>query len=189
IYSRLLKDRIIFIGAAIDDQLANLVVAQLLFLESEDPDKDVNVYIQSPGGSVYAGLAIYDTMQLLRPDVSTVAVGVTASMGTVLLAGGAKGKRHVLPHSTIHMHQAQSGAQGAARDIEIQANEVLRQQSAIHRLLALHTGQDVERIAHDFDRDHWMNPEEAVAYGLVDSIMEPATRIPSAFLGSAPGLA
>src|SRR5579883_688911 len=146
IYSRLLKDRIIFLGTPINDQIANIIIAQLLFLESEDPDKDINMYIHSPGGSVHAGLAIYDTMQLIKPDVATLAVGVTASMGGVLLAAGAAGKRYVLPNATGHMHQAHGGAQGAARDIEIMATEILREQTVLRGLLAKHTGQPLDKI-------------------------------------------
>lgn len=174
IYSRLLKDRIIFLGTGIDDHIANLVIAQLLFLESEDPDKDIHMYIHSPGGLVHAGLAIYDTMQLIKPDVSTTCVGVTASMGTVLLAGGTKGKRYALPHATIHMHQAHSGVQGAATDMEIAAREIIRIQTMLRQILATHTGQPYERISQDFDRDKWMPAEEAVEYGLIDEILSPA---------------
>lgn len=174
IYSRLLKDRIIFLGTGIDDHVANLVIAQLLFLESEDPDKDIHMYIHSPGGLVHAGLAIYDTMQLIKPDVSTTCVGVTASMGTVLLAGGTKGKRFALPHATIHMHQAHSGVQGAATDMEIAAREIIRLQTMLRQILSKHTGQPYERISQDFDRDKWMSAEEAVEYGLVDEILSPA---------------
>ena len=170
IYSRLLKDRIIFLGQGIDDHIANQVIAQLLFLESEEPDKDINMYIQSPGGSVHSGLAIYDTMQLIKPDVATHAVGVTASMGTVLLAGGAKGKRFALPHATIHMHQAQGGTEGAATDIEIMAKEILRLQTTLRQILAKHTGQDVEKIKRDSERDRFMSAQEARAYGLIDEV-------------------
>ncbi|HEY8695065.1 MAG TPA: ATP-dependent Clp protease proteolytic subunit [Chloroflexota bacterium] len=174
IYSRLLKDRIIFLGQAIDDHIANQVIAQLLYLESEEPDKDIQMYIQSPGGSVHSGLAIYDTIQLIKPDVATHAVGVTASMGTVLLAGGAKGKRFALPHATIHMHQAQGGTEGAATDIEIMAKEILRLQTTLRQILAKHTGQDYEKISSDFDRDRWLSAPEAVEYGIVDEILAPA---------------
>jgi len=174
IYSRMLKDRIVFLGQGIDDHVANQIIAQLLFLEAEDPDKDIQMYIQSPGGSVHSGLAIYDTMQLIKPDVATHAVGVTASMGTVLLAGGAKGKRFALPHSTIHMHQAQGGTEGAATDIEIMAKEILRLQTTLRQILAKHTGQDYEKISSDFDRDRWLSADEAVEYGIVDEILAPA---------------
>ncbi len=183
IYSRLLKDRIIFLGQGIDDTIANIVIAQLLFLESEDPDKDINMYIQSPGGSVHSGLAIYDTMQLIKPDVATMAVGVTASMGTVLLAGGAKGKRFALPHATVHMHQVQSGTEGAATDIEIMAREVLRLQATLRNILAKHTGQTYEKISEDFDRDKWLTAEEAVSYGIVDEILAPNTSKDLALVG------
>ena len=187
IYSRLLKDRIIFLGQAIDDQLANITVAQLLFLESEEPDKDIHMYIHSPGGSVHSGLAIYDTMQLIKPDVVTMAVGVTASMGTVLLAGGAKGKRYALPHATVHMHQVQSGTEGAATDIEIMAKEVLRLQTTLRQILAKHTGQEYERISADFDRDKWLTADEAMAYGIVDEILAPARSKDLALIGGAGG--
>jgi ATP-dependent Clp protease protease subunit len=185
IYSRLLRDRIIFLGQGIDDHVANQIIAQLLFLESEDPDKDINMYIQSPGGSVHSGLAIYDTMQLIKPDVATHAVGVTASMGTVLLAGGAKGKRYALPHSTIHMHQAQGGTEGAASDIEIMAREILRLQTTLRQILAKHTGQDYEKISADFDRDRWLSAPEAVEYGIVDEILAPARSKDLALVGGA----
>jgi len=174
IYSRLLKDRIVFLGQGIDDHIANQIIAQLLFLESEEPEKDIQMYIQSPGGSVHSGLAIYDTMQLIKPDVATHAVGVTASMGTVILAGGAKGKRYALPHATVHMHQVQSGTEGAATDIEIMAKEILRLQTSLRQILAKHTGQDYERISADFDRDRWLTAEEAVDYGIVDEVLAPA---------------
>ncbi len=174
IYSRLLKDRIIFLGSGIDDNVANSVIAQLLFLDSEDPDKDIHMYIHSPGGLVHAGLAIYDTMQLVKADVSTTCVGVTASMGTVLLAGGAKGKRYALPHATIHMHQAHSGVQGPASDMEIAAREIIRIQTMLRQILADHTGQPYERIVQDFDRDKWMPAAEAVEYGLIDKVLSPA---------------
>ena len=174
IYSRMLKDRIVFLGQGIDDHVANQTIAQLLFLESEEPEKDIQMYIQSPGGSVHSGLAIYDTMQLIKPDVCTHAVGVTASMGTVLLAGGAKGKRFALPHATIHMHQAQGGTEGAASDIEIMAKEILRLQTTLRQILAKHTGQEYEKISADFDRDRWLSAEEAVEYGIVDEILAPA---------------
>ena len=185
IYSRMLKDRIIFLGQGIDDHLANQIIAQLLFLESEEPEKDIYMYIQSPGGSVHSGLAIYDTMQLIKPDVATVAVGVTASMGTVLLAGGAKSKRFALPHSTIHMHQAQGGTEGAASDIEIMAKEIIRLQTTLRQILAKHTGQEYEKIAHDFDRDKWLTADEAVEYGIVDEILQPARSKDLALVGGA----
>ena len=187
IYSRLLRDRIIFLGTGIDDHVANQVIAQLLFLEAEEPDKDIQMYIQSPGGSVHSGLAIYDTMHLIKPDVATHAVGVTASMGTVLLAGGAKGKRYALPHATIHMHQVQSGTEGAASDIEIMAKEVLRLQTTLRQILAKHTGQDYERISADFDRDRWLTAEDAVEYGIVDEILAPARSKDLALIGGSGG--
>jgi len=175
IYSRLLKERLIILGAPIDDQLANLVVAQLLFLDSEDPERDISLYINSPGGSVIAGLAIYDAMRMIRADVSTVCMGFSASMGTVLLAGGAKGKRFSLPHSTIHMHPAGIGQiSGNAPDVEIHARELLREQQLTRELLARDTGQPLERIAKDFDRDLFMTPEQALEYGIIDQILSDA---------------
>ena len=171
IYSLLLRERIIFLGTGIDDNVANLIIAQLLYLEREDPEKDINIYVHSPGGHITAGLAIYDTMQLVRPDVATYAVGMTASMGTVLLCGGAPGKRYCMPNATIHMHQALGGARGQAADIEIQAREILRENDIIRGILVKHTGQDDERIRRDFDRDFYMNPEQAKAYGIVDEIL------------------
>jgi ATP-dependent Clp protease protease subunit len=171
IYSLLLRERIIFLGTGIDDAVANLIIAQLLYLEREDPDKDINLYVHSPGGHITAGLAIYDTMQLVRPDVATYAVGMTASMGTVLLCGGAAGKRYCMPNATIHMHQALGGARGQAADIEIQAREILRENDIIRSILVKHTGQDDERIRRDFDRDFYMNPEQAKAYGIIDEIL------------------
>jgi len=171
IYSLLLRERIVFLGTGIDDQVANLIIAQLLYLEREDPDKDVNLYIHSPGGQITSGLAIYDTMQLIRPDVATYCVGMTASMGTVLLCSGAPGKRYCMPNSTIHMHQALGGARGQAADIEIQAREILRENDIIRGILVKHTGQDDERIRKDFDRDFYMNPEQAKDYGIVDEIL------------------
>jgi ATP-dependent Clp protease protease subunit len=171
IYSLLLKERIIFLGTPIDDQIANLIIAQLLYLEREDPDKDVNLYINSPGGSISAGLAIYDTMQLVRCDVSTICVGMCASMATVLLAAGAKGKRYALSHSTVHIHQARGGATGEAADIEIYAKEILRNQQVIRDILAKHTGQEQERIARDSDRNFFMDAETAKEYGVVDEIL------------------
>ena len=171
IYSLLLRERIVFLGTAINDQVANVIIAQLLYLDREDPDKDISLYIHSPGGIINAGLAIYDTMQLIRANVSTICVGLAASMATVLLCAGAKGKRYALPHSTIHMHQALGGAQGYAADIEIAAREIMRVQEIIRGILAKHTGQPVEKIAHDTDRDFYLNPEQAVEYGIVDEIL------------------
>ncbi len=171
IYSLLLRERIVMLGMPINDQVANVVVAQLLYLEREDPDKDISLYINCPGGIIASGLAIYDTMQLIRPDVSTICIGMAASMGTLLLAAGTKGKRYVLPNSTIHMHQAVGGAQGQAADIEIAAREIMRLQEIIRNVLAKHTGQPVDKIAHDTDRDFYLNPEQAVEYGLVDEIL------------------
>ncbi|NLX92193.1 MAG: ATP-dependent Clp endopeptidase proteolytic subunit ClpP [Firmicutes bacterium] len=172
IYSRLLKDRIIFIGTPIDDNVANLVIAQLLFLQYEDPDKDISLYINSPGGVVYSGLAIYDTIQYIKPDVSTICVGLAASMGAVLLAAGTKGKRYALPNSRVMLHQPLGGAQGQAVDIEIHAKEILRIRESINNILASHTGQSIERIAQDTDRDFYMSAQQAMEYGLVDSILE-----------------
>ncbi len=171
IYSRLLKERIILLGTPIEDQIANLIVAQLLFLEHEDPERDISLYINSPGGSITAGLAIYDTMRAIRPDVSTVCVGMAGSMATPILAGGARGKRFSLPHSTIHMHPAGGGARGYAPDVEIMAKELLRMQQLIRELLAKDTGQSVDRIAKDFDRDLFMTPEQAKEYGIIDEIL------------------
>ena len=172
IYSRLLKDRVIFIVGGIDDQVANLVVAQLLFLESENADKDIHLYINSPGGIVTAGLSIYDTMQFIRPDVSTICVGQAASMGSLLLAGGTKGKRFCLPHSRIMVHQPSGGFQGQASDIDIQAREVLKLREQLNQILARHTGQTLERIAADSDRDFFMDGPAAVEYGLIDTVLE-----------------
>jgi len=172
IYSLLLKERIVFLGYPISDQIANVMIAQLLYLEREDPDKDISLYIHCPGGIVSSGLAIYDTIQLIRCDVSTICVGLAASMGTVLLAGGAKGKRYALPNATIHMHQPMGGAQGQAADIEIAAREILRLQDVIRSILAKHTGQTFEKIAHDTDRDFYMNAEAAMEYGVVDEILK-----------------
>jgi ATP-dependent Clp protease protease subunit len=171
IYSLLLRERIVFLGTAINDQVANVIIAQLLYLDREDPDKDISLYIHSPGGIINAGLAIYDTMQLIRANVSTICVGLAASMATVLLCAGAKGKRYALPNATIHMHQALGGAQGYATDIEIAAREIMRVQEIIRGILAKHTGQPVEKIAHDTDRDFYLNPEQAVEYGIVDEIL------------------
>jgi len=171
IYSLLLKERIVFLGMPITDQIGNLIIAQLLYLEREDADKDISLYINCPGGVISAGLAIYDTMQLIRSDVSTICVGLAASMGTVILAAGAEGKRYALPNATIHMHQAIGGAQGQAADIEIAAKEIMRMQDIIRNILAKHTGQPVEKIAHDTDRDFYLGPEQAVEYGIVDEIL------------------
>jgi len=171
IYSLLLRERIVFLGTPINDQIANLIIAQLLYLEREDPEKDISLYIHCPGGVISAGLAIYDTMQLLRCDVSTICVGLAASMGTLLLCAGAKGKRHALPNSTIHLHQAVGGAQGQAADIEIAAREIMRLQERIRNIIAEHTGQTVEKIAHDTDRDFYLDPQQAVEYGIVDEIL------------------
>ena len=171
IYSLLLRERIVFLGMPINDQVANLIVAQLLYLEREDADKDISLYINCTGGIVSSGLAIYDTIQLIKPDVSTICVGIAASMGTLLLASGAKGKRYALPNSTIHMHQALGGAQGQATDIEIAAREIMRLQDIIRHVLAKHTGQTVEKITQDTDRDFYLNPEQAVEYGIVDEIL------------------
>ena len=179
IYSRLLKDRLIFIVGQVEDYMANLVVAQLLFLESENPDKDVAIYINSPGGSVSAGLAIYDTMQFIKCDVSTICVGLAASMGAVLLAGGATGKRYSLPNSKIMIHQPSAGFQGQASDIDIQAREVMETKSRLNAILAKHTGQTVDRIMADSDRDNFMTAEQARAYGIVDSMLEKRGELPS----------
>ncbi len=174
IYSLLLRERIIFLGTPINDQIASLIIAQLLYLEHEDPDKDINLYIHSPGGIIAAGLAIYDTIQLVRPEVSTICVGLAASMATVILASGTKGKRYALPHSTIHMHQAAGGAQGQAADIEIAAREIMRLQDLIRSILVKHTGQPMDKIIHDTDRDFYLNADQAVEYGIVDQILSGA---------------
>jgi ATP-dependent Clp protease protease subunit len=171
IYSLLLQNRIIFLGTPINDQVANVIVAQLLFLDREDPEKDIQIYINSPGGQIYAGMAIYDTMQLVRAPVSTIAVGVTASFGTLLLTAGHKGKRYALPHATIHMHQPLGGAQGQATEIEIQAREILRLREDLNGIMAHHTGQPIERIAEDTERDRYMTAEQAKDYGLVDEVL------------------
>jgi ATP-dependent Clp protease protease subunit len=170
IYSRLLRDRVVFLVGPVNDQTANLVVAQLLFLESENPDKDIALYINSPGGSVYSGMAIYDTMQFIKPDVSTICVGMAASMGAFLLAAGSRGKRYALPNSRIMIHQPSSGAQGQASDIEIAAREILDVRTRLNRILAERTGQPVERIEKDTDRDNFMSAEDAVSYGIIDKI-------------------
>jgi ATP-dependent Clp protease protease subunit len=171
IFSLLLKERIIFLGTPIDDQIANLIVAQLLFLQREDPERDISLYIHSPGGVITAGLAIYDTMQLIQPDVSTIAVGQTASMATVLLCAGAAGKRFALPNATVHMHQALGGARGQAVDIEIAAREILRNNEIIRNIISRHTGQPVERITRDFDRDFYLDAQGAKDYGFVDELL------------------
>ena len=172
LYSRLLRDRIVFLGSAVGDEVAALVTAQLLFLESEDPDKDIHFYINSPGGSVTAGLAIYDTMQYIKPDVSTLCVGQAASMGALLLAAGATGKRFALPHARVMIHQPLGGAEGQASDIEIQAREVLRIREQLNQILSQHTGQSLEKIAQDTDRDFFFSPEQALEYGLIDQVVE-----------------
>lgn len=172
IYSRLLKDRIIFLGTAINDEIANLVIAQLLFLESEDPEKDIYLYINSPGGVVTSGMAIYDTMQYIRPDVATLCLGQAASMGAILLAGGAKGKRSALPHSRIMIHQPLGGFQGQATDIEIHAREILRMREELNTILSTHTGQPMERIGRDTERDFFLSGNDAVEYGIIDKVFE-----------------
>jgi ATP-dependent Clp protease, protease subunit len=176
IYSLLLKERIIMLFTPINDQVANVIIAQMLYLEREDPDKDISMYIQSPGGIISSGLAIYDTMNFIRPAVSTICVGMAASMATVLLCAGAKGKRYALPNSTIHMHQALGGAQGQAADIVIAAREIARQQDIIKDIIAKHTGQPMDRITHDTDRDFYLNPQQAVEYGIIDEILTKPAR-------------
>ena len=171
IFSRLLKDRIIFIGSAIDNEIANLIVAQLLFLESEDPEKDISFYINSPGGVVTAGMAIYDTIQYIKSDVATVCIGQAASMGALLLTAGAKGKRFALPNARIMIHQPMGGAQGQATDIKIQATEILRMKDTLNEILSLHTGQDIEKISEDTDRDFFMSAEQATEYGIIDRVV------------------
>ncbi|MDU4105720.1 ATP-dependent Clp endopeptidase proteolytic subunit ClpP [Veillonella sp.] len=171
IYSRLLKDRIIFLGGPIDDNVANAVIAQMLFLEAEDPDKDIHLYINSPGGVVTAGMAIYDTMQYIKPDVSTICVGSAASMGAVLLTAGAKGKRYALPHARVMIHQPLGGVQGQASEIEIHAREILRMREELNGILASHSGQDIEVVARDTDRDNFMSAQDAVEYGLIDEVL------------------
>ncbi len=171
IYSLLLRERIVMLGMPINDQVANVIIAQLLYLEREDPDKDISLYIHCPGGIISSGLAIYDTMQLIKPAVSTICVGLAASMGTLLLCAGAKGKRYALPNSTIHMHQAVGGAQGQASDIVIAAREIARQQDLIKDIIVKHTGQPLDKVTHDTDRDFYLNPEQAVKYGIVDEIL------------------
>ncbi|MBP0050162.1 ATP-dependent Clp endopeptidase proteolytic subunit ClpP [Marinobacterium sp. AK62] len=172
IYSRLLKERVIFLVGPVEDHMANLIVAQLLFLEAENPDKDIHLYINSPGGSVTAGMAIYDTMQFIKPDVSTMCIGQAASMGAFLLAGGAKGKRFALPNARVMIHQPLGGYQGQATDIEIHTKEILSIREKLNRLLAEHTGQDFETVARDTDRDNFMDPQTAAEYGLIDSVLE-----------------
>ena len=180
IYSRLLKERVVFVVGPVDDYMANIVVAQMLFLESENPDKDIALYINSPGGVVSSGLAIYDTMQFVKPDVSTICIGQAASMGAVLLAGGARGKRFCLPHARVMIHQPHGGAQGQAVDIEIQAREILDLRERLNRILAKHTGQSMDRIKQDTDRDHFMDWQEAVRYGLIDQVLEKRGVVPGA---------
>jgi ATP-dependent Clp protease, protease subunit len=172
IYSLLLKERIIFLGTGIDDQVANVIVAQLLFLNHEDPEKEIQIYINSPGGQIYAGLAIYDTMQMISNPVSTVAVGVTASFGTVLLTAGTKGRRYALPNATIHMHQPLGGAQGQATDIEIQAKQIMRLKTLLNSIMSTHTGQPLDVILRDTDRDYYLDAQQAVTYGLVDQVLQ-----------------
>ncbi|HEY5529212.1 MAG TPA: ATP-dependent Clp endopeptidase proteolytic subunit ClpP [Thermoleophilia bacterium] len=172
IYSRLLNERIVFLGTPINDQVANLIVAQLLHLESEDPEKDIAIYVNSPGGNVYAGLAIYDTIQFIKPDVSTICIGIAMSMGALLLAGGTKGKRYVLPNSKILIHQLSGGFEGPAADIEIHAREALSLRKRLDEILALHTGQPMEKVERDTERDYFMTAEDALAYGIVDKIIE-----------------
>jgi ATP-dependent Clp protease, protease subunit len=171
IYSRLLNERIIFLGTPVDDQIANLIVAQLIHLESEDPDKDISIYINSPGGSVYSGLAIYDTMQYIKPDVQTICVGIAMSMGAVLLAGGSEGKRMALPNAKILIHQVSSGFQGQATDIEIQAREVINIKRRLEEITAMHTGQPLDKVSKDMERDYFMTAEEAKEYGIIDTVV------------------
>ena len=172
IYSRLLNERIVFLGDAVDDQIANLIVAQLLHLESEDPDKDIHLYINSPGGSIYAGLAIYDTMQFIKPDVTTICFGMAMSMGSLLLAGGSEGKRLALPNSRILIHQPSGGYQGQSADVEIHAREILDLRSRMDEIYSKHTGQDLDKVHMDMDRDRYFKPDEAVEYGLIDRVIE-----------------
>lgn len=176
IYSRLLKERIIFLGTPVDDDIANLIIAQLLFLEKEDPDKDIEFYVNTPGGLVTAGLAVYDTMQIIKPDVATICVGQAASMGAVLLAGGAKGKRYALPNARMMIHQGSAGFQGTPSDIDIQAKEVLRYKALLNQILSKHTGQTVEQVEKDTDRDYYMSAKEACEYGLIDEVIERENR-------------
>lgn len=177
IYSRLLKDRIVFLVGPVEDHMANLIVAQLLFLESENPDKDINLYINSPGGSVTAGMSIYDTMQFIRPNVSTLCVGQAASMGAFLLGAGEPGKRFALPNSRMMLHQPSGGSRGVAADIEIQAQEILLMRQRLNALIAQHTGQDIDTIERDTDRDFWMSPDQALEYGLVDKVQQTRTQL------------
>jgi ATP-dependent Clp protease protease subunit len=177
IYSRLLNERIVILGTPIDDQISNLIVAQLIHLESEDPDKDIFLYINSPGGSVYSGLSIYDTMQFIKPDVQTICFGIAMSMGAVLLAGGAKGKRMSLPNSKVLIHQVMGGFQGQATDIEIQARETLALKKRLEEIIAEHTGQDVEKVSKDMDRDYFMTAEEAKTYGIIDNVLAHRTSV------------
>jgi ATP-dependent Clp protease protease subunit len=172
IYSLLLRERIVMLNSPINDQVANVVISQLLYLDREDPDKDISLYIHSPGGVVTAGLAIYDTMQLIRPEVSTICLGMAASMATILLTSGVKGKRFALPHATIHMHQVLGGAQGQAADIVIAAKEIMRLDDIIRNIMVKHTGQTMEKIQHDTDRDFYLNPKQAIEYGLIDHVLE-----------------
>jgi ATP-dependent Clp protease protease subunit len=188
IYSRLLKDRIIFIGTPIDDQVANLIIAQLLFLQSEDPEKDIAVYINSPGGQVTAGLAIYDTMQYVRPPVSTICIGMAYSMGAVLLAGGAAGRRYALPHANILIHQPWGGMQGQASDIQIHAKEILRTRELLNGILARHTNQPIERVQQDTERDYFLTPEQAKAYGLIDDIILTPDKVPAVVADGKPAV-
>ena len=194
IYSLLLRERIVFLGTPIDDQIANLIIAQLLYLEREDPDRDISLYIHSPGGVITAGLAVYDTLQLIKPAVSTICVGMTASMGTVLLAAGEPGKRYALPNATVHMHQAMGGARGQAADIEIAAREILRTNAIIRNILARHTGQSIDKIKQDTDRDYYLDASQAKAYGIVDEVLnqsapESAETVEAAILGARAGRA
>jgi ATP-dependent Clp protease protease subunit len=171
IYSRLLKDRIIFMGEQVVDDMANIIIAQMLFLESEDPDKDINIYINSPGGSITAGLAIYDTMQYIKPDIATICMGQTTSMAALLLAAGTKGKRYALPHGRVMIHQPLGGAQGQATDIDIHAREILKMRDELNEILAKHTGQDIEKIRKDTERDYFMSSKEAKEYGIIDKVI------------------
>jgi ATP-dependent Clp protease protease subunit len=176
IFTKLLAERIVFLGWPIDDEISNIVVAQLLFLESQDPDKDINLYINSPGGSITAGLAIYDTMQYIKPDVSTICIGMAASMGAILLTGGTKGKRYALPSSRIMIHQPFGGTEGVAKDIEIRTKEILYLRDELNKILAFHTGQSIKKIEKDADRDYFMSATEAVDYGMIDKVIEPKNR-------------
>ena len=184
IYSRLLKERVVFLVGPVEDNVANLIVAQLLFLESENPDKDIHLYINSPGGSVSAGLAIYDTMQFIKPDVSTMCVGQAASMGALLLAGGASGKRFCLPHSRVLIHQPLGGFQGQASDIDIHAREILKARERLNEILARHTGQSLDKIQHDTERDHFLGSEEAQEYGLIDAVLTQRSKMIDAQAGT-----